>query len=485
MASNRQSEVLLVEDTRILARSYIQFLRNEPVAVTHVETGKAALDRLEESTPHAILLDIELPDMNGLDILKGLGGTQLPCPVIVITAHGSINVAVEAMRLGAFDFIVKPFNADRLIVTLRNALERQQLSNLVETYREKIDRSGFCGLIGSSLAMQGVYRTIETAAVSKATIFVRGESGTGKELCARAVHDLSPRARKPFIALNCAAIPHDLMESEIFGHVRGAFSGAIADREGAARAADGGTLFLDEVCEMDLDLQSKLLRFIQTETFSRVGARRDEQVDIRFVCATNRDPFAEVRAGRFREDLYYRLHVVPVELPPLRARDEDAIELAEHFLRVYAAEEGKDFAGLSAAAKAVFLSYDWPGNVRELQNVMRQIVVLSEGGEVTLEMLPPPLPGRAAAAWTPRAPARAGAEGEAVAATAPDALPAIDPQDIKALSAHIRPLAAIEREAIEHALKLCDGKVRIAAALLGVSHATLYRKVNAWRDGEE
>jgi two-component system repressor protein LuxO len=303
--------------------------------------------------------------------------------------------------------------------------------------------------------MQAVYRTLETAAASRATIFVTGESGTGKELAAEAIHKLSPRRDGPFLAINCAAIPKDLIESEIFGHVRGAFTGAVADRIGAAQAADGGTLFLDELCEMDLSLQGKLLRFIQTGSFQPVGSTQLRRTDVRFVCATNRDPLREVREGRFREDLYYRLHVVPVVLPPLRDRGEDVIAIAETMLARAAAEERKAFRGFSDDAKAALLAHRWPGNVRELENAVRTAVVLHDAELVTAAMLPNPLPRSLAApmpAPSPPAPGRA----------------------------RIRPLAEVEREAIEQAVALCDGNIVKAAAELGMSPSTLYRKRAAW-----
>lgn len=492
MTTAKKHEILLVEDTSLLAKSYIQFLRNEPYTVTHVETGEEALEIISSNTPEAILLDLELPDMTGIDILKKIGGAGLPCPIIMITAHGSINIAVEAMRLGAFDFIIKPFNADRLIITLRNALDSQNLRNIVQTYRETVDLGGVGKMHGSSLVMQGVYRTIESAARSKATIFIKGESGTGKELCAEAIHQQSPRHDQPFIALNCAAIPRELMESEIFGHVKGAFSGAHANRDGAAAMANSGTLFMDEICEMDMDLQSKLLRFLQSETFQKVGSSKTEKVDIRFVCATNRDPWEEVQAGRFREDLYYRLHVIPIDLPPLRERDEDIILLAEEFLEAYSAQEGKTFSGFTASAKALLAAHNWPGNVRELQNAIMQVVVLNDGDEVTPEMLPDTVPKTAGAV-------PAGTESAQSAKNAPvpepeEAKPSadtpdteeieLDSEDAEKLSTVIKPLADVERETIERAIDLCDGKVRVAASLLGISHATLYRKINSWKDAD-
>ncbi|MFI4989269.1 MAG: sigma-54-dependent transcriptional regulator, partial [Alphaproteobacteria bacterium] len=386
-----RQHVLLVEDTTSLARVYTEYLRKEPYELAHVETGAAALEQIAHRLPDAILLDLQLPDMNGLEILKRVRAEELPTSVVVITAHGSIATAVEAMRAGAYDFLVKPFSADRLLVTLRNALERQRLARMVATLKDDFGRDQYFGFVGSSLAMQGVYRIIDSAAGSKATIFITGEIGTGKEVSAQAIHQRSPRHEKPFVAINCAAIPHDLMESEIFGHVKGAFTGAVAEHEGAAARANQGTLFLDEICEMDLDLQTKLLRFVQTGSFVKVGGRVTEKVDVRFICASNKDPLKEVEAGRFREDLYYRLHVIPLHLPPLRERDEDVAVVARHFLNLYAREEGKRFQDFAPEVEAVLRAYAWPGNVRQLQNVLRNIIVLNDGETVTLEMLPPPL----------------------------------------------------------------------------------------------
>lgn len=468
MSSSRAtSTVLLVEDTPSLARIYEEYLRKEPCTIVSVDTGRKALKAIEADLPEVVLLDLMLPDMNGLDILRRLHDQEVPVAVIVITAHGSINVAVEAMRLGAFDFLVKPFNADRLLVTVRNALERQKLSRIVDVYRNDLDRREYGGFIGSSLAMQAVYRTIESAAASKATVFITGESGSGKEVCAAAVHARGPRRGGPFMALNCGAIPRDLMESEIFGHAKGAFTGAVTNRDGAARQADRGTLFLDEICEMDLALQTKLLRFVQTGTFQKVGGNTLEEVDIRFVCATNRDPLEEVRAGRFREDLYYRLHVIPIQLPPLRERESDVVAIARHFLTLYAGEEGKSFQDFTADAIAALEGYEWPGNVRQLQNVVRNVVVLNEGGAVTPEMLPPPLNLRARPSSPP--PSFPSASASPSFSSPVDSV------------ADIRPLAEVEREAIERAIELCDGNIPQAATLLGINASTVYRKRASWR----
>ncbi|MFQ2126472.1 sigma-54-dependent transcriptional regulator [Aeromonas jandaei] len=464
MAENAP-RVLLVEDTRSLAVVYEQYLRQDGYEVVLADCGQQALEVLLTSPPPVVLLDLELPDMSGMEILQQITEQQLPCAVVVITAHGSVDVAVEAMRLGAFDFLTKPFDSKRLCATARNALKHLQLSSLVAHYRENFERQSFFGFIGASMAMQAVYRIIESAAPSKATVFITGESGTGKEVCAEAIHQCSPRREQPFIALNCAAIPHDLMESEIFGHVKGSFTGAQGDRKGAASLADGGTLFLDEICEMDLDLQSKLLRFIQTGTLQRVGSGKLETVDVRFICATNRDPLLEVKAGRFREDLYYRLHVIPLYLPPLRERGEDILLLARSLLQNYAKEENKRFRDFDAAAARVLLDYPWPGNVRELQNVVRNIVVLNDKELVSPDILPPPLNGVRALAVATTA-----AQQPAATATTP------------AVGGPIRPLWLVEKEVIEQAIASCDGNIPKAAALLEISPSTIYRKKQGWEE---
>jgi len=457
-ASNRR-RVLLVEDAAPMARVYREYLREEPYQVVHAETGTGALEILDgDPPPEAVILDLKLPDMNGMDILRHVRERAVPPSVVVITAHGSINTAVEAMREGAYDFLVKPFNADRLVFTLRNALERQHLNEVVRTYRETFERSEFCGFIGSSLPMQAVYRTIDSAAPSKATVFITGESGTGKEVCADAIHQRSPRYDKTFIALNCAAIPGELMESEVFGHVKGAFTGAVAERQGAAALAAGGTLFLDEICEMDMNLQAKLLRFVQTGSYQKIGSSKVEKVDVRFVCATNREPWAEVEAGRFREDLYYRLHVIPIHLPALRERDDDVVAIARHFLVVFAREEGKAFAGISPEAEEAIAGFDWPGNVRQLQNAIRNVVVLNAGETVLPEMLPEFMAGRERTGRKP--------------AGRPSPNPA--PAPVRPV---IRPMWQAEKELIEEALRACDNNVPRAAALLELSPSTLYRRL--------
>lgn len=461
----REPKLLIVEDTPSLARTYETHLKHEFSAIEIADTGAKAIESLQRETPACILLDLKLPDADGLDLLDRWTSEHLAAPIIVITAHGSMSVAVDAMRRGAHDFVVKPTSAERLRVTVRNALDTFQLKKVVATYEAEVDRSDFAGIIGKSLVMQGVYKAIEAAAPSRASVFVTGETGTGKELVARAVHDISPRRQARFVALNCGAIPKDLLESEIFGHVKGAFTGATTDRVGAAQLADGGTLFLDELGEMPIDLQPKLLRFLQLGEFSRVGETMQRKADIRIVAATNRDPLQAIREGRLREDLYYRLHVVPVELPSLRERGSDILLLAETFLRRFGAEEGKEFTGYSRSAQEWLVSYAWPGNVRELENLVRQVAVLQPGGEITREMLP----SRERVNPAPSAP-----QG-----TAETAQSVLSP-DAAELDYGFEPLWMTEKRAIERAIAICRGNIVAAARQLQINPSTIYRKKAAW-----
>ena len=471
--AKHQENILIIEDSHTLSLTYDAYLKPLGIKTRRAETGAEALEAIAQQVPTVILLDLKLPDMDGIDILKQLNQQKTGSRVIVITAHGSVTVAVEAMREGASDFLLKPFTAERLTTTVNNTLEISRLSSLVEQFSggapKKFDR-----FIGDSSVMQAVYRMIEDSAPSKASVFIMGPSGTGKELCAEAIHNLGPRANKRFVALNCAAIPENLIESEIFGHVKGAFTGAAADREGAAVAADGGTLFLDEICEMPLDLQTKLLRFIQTGQVVPVGSNQPVNVDVRFVCATNRIPAEEVAAGRFREDLYYRLHVVPIHMPPLKDRGHDVLEIAEHFLRQFSAEEGKSFIGLSDDAKDRLLAHSWPGNVRELGNVVQSIVVLNDSERLTADMLKPilgsmPTKPSNGAHYDPSSTHQTFETQERHAAAS----------DFTT-SGSIEPLAVVEKRIIERAIALSDGRVRKAAKALEVNPSTLYRKLATW-----
>ncbi|GAD00789.1 sigma-54-dependent transcriptional regulator [Agarivorans albus] len=475
MGSELTASVLLVEDSETLAATYQAYLSKENLKLARVATGGAAIEFLSKQSPQVMLLDLNLPDMGGMQVLEWMVERSLPTSVIIITAYGSVDIAVDSMRLGVVDFIEKPFDASRLKVTVNNALNLHKLKSLVENYQADAGRDSFHGFIGSSLAMQNVYRMIEAVAPSKATVFITGESGTGKEVCAEAIHKQGTRSDKPFVAINCGAIPKDLMESEIFGHVKGAFTGASSMRAGAASQAHGGTLFLDEIGEMDMELQTKLLRFVQTGRFQKVGGSQEEQVDVRFLCATNRDPWEEVQAGRFREDLYYRLYVVPIHLPPLRERGLDVPGIAQKFLRRYAKEEGKQFRRFSSLTATVMSNYDWPGNVRQLQNVIRNICVLHDGKEVLASQLPPPI--------NQLVPEGAiGKDGRH-----PEEVVTEEQTDtgLNGVSQYqIQPLWITEKEAIEHAIDHCDGNIPKAAELLDVSPSTIYRKKQSWEEAE-
>ena len=476
--------VLLVEDTPSLSLVYETVLKKAGYQVTTAFTAAEAMTAHQGADKQVVLLDLMLPDGDGLDVLKEMTRADPGGKRIVITANGSINRAVEAMRGGAFDFLVKPFDERRLIAAVNNA--RSAVHNEADAPRPRLSptapSNAYQGFIGGSDTMQRIYEMIEGIGKSTATVFITGESGTGKEVAAQAIHDVSSRAKGPFVPLNCGAIPKDLLESEVFGHLKGSFTGALADKPGAAAVADGGTLFLDEICEMDLALQTKLLRFLQTSMITPVGATTPRKVDVRIVCATNRDPMEEVRSGRFREDLFYRLHVVPIHLPPLRERGDDVLQIAESFLIRFSKEEGKSFTRLGAEATRLFRAMRWPGNVRQLQNVIRNIVVLNDGEEVDLPMLPQGL-----------------RESEAIASPerpveVPDAPPNVVRPDTPAhgdvnghasLATRVAPLvgetlADVERTFIEATIDRFEGSIPRAARALDLSPSTLYRKREAW-----
>ena len=456
-AQNKSRHVLLVEDSDALSVLYQLYLTQSGYSVTAATTGKDALRALAD-VPDAVALDLGLPDMDGLELLRHIQTLEQAPPVVVITSNASLSNAVDAMRDGALDYLVKPITSDRLATTLRNAIEFGALKRKVAVFQEESSRDQFQGFIGSSPQMRAVYEIIGKAAKSQASVFVTGESGTGKEVCAKAIHALSARSKKPFVAINCAAIPRDIMESEIFGHVKGAFTGATADRAGAAELADGGTFFLDEIGEMDIDLQAKLLRLLETGTYQRVGSGAVMKADLRIVCATNRDPRAEIMAKRFREDLFYRLYVIPIHLPPLRERGDDSRLISERFLARFAKEEGKQFTSFAKDALQQIQLYPWPGNVRELQNVIHNAVVMNDGEVLTAAMLPP-LTGTLAPVAEPLAP-RVAAAG-------------VGPSDI-------RPLWQVEKDTIMAAIDACGGNVPRAAAFLEIGVSTIYRKKAEW-----
>lgn len=457
MAPTRaKNTVLLIEDTPSLQLIYRSVLSGAGHDVRVASSAAEGMTSFVQTGAQVVLLDLGLPDRDGLELMAEMMAIRPETRVIIITANGSINKAVEAMRAGAHEFLVKPFDEARFLNAVGNAIERSQTRNLAAKVPVQ------AGFIGASEVMGRIHAKINSVANSMATVFITGESGTGKELCALAVHGNSPRAKGPFIALNCGAIPHDLLESEVFGHVKGSFTGAISDKPGAATAADGGTLFLDEICEMAPALQTKLLRFLQTSTVLPVGATRPIKVNVRIVCATNRDPLDAVRRGQFREDLYYRLFVVPIHMPPLRERGDDVIEIAEAALIRFAEEEGRSFAGLTPAVATLFRSLPWPGNVRQVLNVIRNVVVLNQGGVVTLQMLP---------------------EDIVRLVEVPSTLPAATatPEaDLQVETLLGRPLAEVERIVVTATLARHGGSVPKAARVLDLSPSTLYRKLEAW-----
>ena len=468
------AKVLIVEDSASLALGYAAQLEDAGHEVSLAESLADARRALDGGDFDVVLLDLQLPDGDGLTIFDAWTGKSGAPSVIVVTADGSLNRAITAMRLGAYDFLVKPVAGVRLLTTVANAAqqrgEKQEASAApVESHAEA---DSFHGFIGKSPAMKAVFRTIESVADSKATVFVTGESGTGKEVTAEAIHASSKRRSGPFVAINCGAIPENLLESELFGHVKGAFTGAIENRIGAAKAADGGTLFLDEICEMDLKLQVKLLRFLQTGMIQRVGSSAAEPVNVRIVCATNRDPEREVAEGRFREDLYYRLNVIPIVLPALRDRGDDITLIASNLATRIAGEEGRSVSGFSKSSEAYLQQHDWPGNVRELQNALRRAIITGTGKQVELAGLGNAGPGgrrMAAPAAPSMVPESGGLPPTPSGPTAPIAT------DFEGMT-----LEQVERLAIEQAIARSAGNICKAARALDVSPSTIYRKLERW-----
>lgn len=472
--------ILLVDDTKELAELYASILEQKGFHVITAHSAQGLLDCLHTAsfTPDLLVIDLKLPDMTGIDILSSLKKSGFDAPAIIMTGHGSISVAVEAMQAGASDFLLKPFTPEKLIESVERAIRFAAgfLTKATMIEGDRRTKEGedhhpsppqplpkspkYAGFIGLSKELCAVYALIENSAKSTASVFITGETGTGKDVCAQSIHALSPRAQKPFIAINCAAIPHGLLESELFGHVRGAYTGADQNREGAVSLARDGTLFLDEIAEMAPDTQTKLLRFLQNLTYTKIGSGKTETSNVRIVCATNRDPLTEIREGRLRQDLYYRLHVVPIHMPPLRDRPGDIIDLADYFLKLYAREEKKSFRTLSPEAEKIFLKLPWYGNVRELQNTIRSMVVLNDGTTITLPMIPAHLIRLA----------------QISGHTQPPTMPDVSSE----APTPIDPLWKIERGAIERAIAQCGGNIPRAAALLEVSPSTIYRKKMEW-----
>jgi two-component system response regulator HydG len=391
MAAKPKARVLVVDDEASARSGLEKLLRQEGYAVDVAPDGPSALAIAADRPPDVVVTDLKMPKMDGIELLGKLRATYRDVPVIVVTAFGEVSTAVQAMRAGADDYLTKPVDFDALTLSIERAIERNNLRLEAEELRRKLrerEGSGFEDLIGSSPALQKVYRVARQVAAARATVLITGESGTGKGELARAIHNKSPRQGAPFVTLHCASLAESLLESELFGHEKGSFTGADKRRLGRFEQAQGGTLFLDEVGEIPPATQVKLLRVLQERTFERVGGNESIEVDVRLIAATNRDLAKDVQDGRFREDLYYRLNVVHVEMPPLRMRGGDVLLLAEHFLRRFALENKKRIDGYSDRARAKLLAHRWPGNVRELENAVERAVVLCEGTVLDEDDLP-------------------------------------------------------------------------------------------------
>jgi DNA-binding NtrC family response regulator len=446
------ASILIVDDDPDIQEVLADRLQALGYRVSTAATGGDGLARLEAEGPQLVLLDLGLPDMNGLDVLTAMRTRAPDVVVVMITAYGTVERAVQAMKQGAYDFVLKPFEPDHLTLIVQKALERERLTSQVHALAEAIgQRYHLVG--GQSPAMQQALAQAQRVAQSSATVLLLGESGTGKELFAHAIHTWSARQAHPFLAVNCAALTRDLLESELFGHERGAFTGAHQLKKGKVELAQGGTVFLDEVGDMPLELQVKLLRFLQEREIERVGGTRTIPVDTRIIAATNRDLVEAIRAGHFREDLYYRLNVVAITLPPLRQRREDIPALAHHYVQRFAAETKRPVTDLAPEVLDRFLAYPWPGNVRELANVIERAVVLGEGPQITLQDLPPAL-------------------GEAPPPLASSAAPPGSYHDA---------VAAFQRELLRQALAQAQGNHTAAARALGLQRTYFHRLLKSFR----
>jgi two-component system response regulator AtoC len=381
--------ILVVDDEENLRLVLRTMLKRAGYEVETASTGEEALEKVEAFGPDVVLTDVRMPKMSGLDLLAALRAKNSPATVIVMSAYGSVDLALEAMKAGAYDYVAKPFKPDEILLTLRKAEEREALRRENRQLREEIRRENkFDEILAKSGSMMEIFRTITKIADYKTTVLVVGESGVGKELVARAVHRRGSRASGPFVAINCGAIPENLLESELFGHKKGAFTDANADRRGLFEEATNGTLFLDEIGELPLALQVKLLRVLQEETIRRLGDTKDVKIDVRIIAATHRDLQSEVKAGRFREDLFYRLNVLPLTIPPLRDRKEDIPLLIDHFIARNNTRLGTGIRGLDADARKSLIDYAWPGNVRELENTIERAMVLADSDLLHVQDLP-------------------------------------------------------------------------------------------------
>jgi two-component system response regulator HydG len=450
MTTTKETRVLIVDDEQNMCELIQTDLRLRDIPGDWFTSASAALDAIREREYDVVLTDVRMPGTTGLQLCRQLSDTRPDIPVIVMTAFGSLETAVSAIRSGAYDFVTKPIEMDLLAVTLRRAIEHRQLKEQVRVLQETHEaRSGFAGLLGESPVMQRLYDQLQQVAASEAGVLITGESGTGKEIVARAVHEESRRSDKPFVAINCGALSETLLESELFGHRKGAFTDASSDRKGLFLEADGGTLLLDEMGEMPMTMQIKLLRTLEERTVRPIGSDKETPFDVRMLAATNRDLETAVAEGRFREDLYYRINVIGLELPALRSRGADILRLARYFIQQFATKENKQVTDLAEGVGEKLLSYSWPGNVRELRNVMERAVALTRYDHITVEDLPDKI-------QTFR--------GGTVF------VGGLDPTELV-------PMEEIERRYITHVLEAAAGNQTQAARILGLDRKTLYRKL--------
>ncbi|MGA9997180.1 MAG: sigma-54 dependent transcriptional regulator [Pyrinomonadaceae bacterium] len=451
--SNKDVRILVIDDEPMMSDSLKQNLVEEDYTVDTAANGAEAIELFDRGGHHLAICDLQLPDMDGLEVLRHIKETRPATEVIVVTGYGTVARAVEATKAGAFYFVEKPFDFEQMQPLVEKALERRELMAETASMRRQLStRSEYFNIIGASKAMQQIYETIESVAKSDANVLIVGESGTGKELIANAIHYNSLRAKKPFIKVNCAALPKELIESELFGHTKGAFTGAHADKEGLVQHAAGGSLMLDEIAEMPVELQPKLLRVLQERSYRKIGSEKTFAVDFRLISSTNRPPADAIRDGLLRDDLFYRISTITIHVPPLRERTDDTVLLTDHFLKMYAQKYDRQITGVSQNAYQRLLSHMWPGNVRELQNVIERAVLLAKSSKIEPVDLPfenGSLP-----------------EGTTGGATW-DVPPNMTLEDI-------------EKLVIEKTLQRTGGNKQAAANLLGIYRPRLYSKIRKY-----